>query len=54
MMYSKHHDQFPENDRVYSFTHLWMIEDVDNELNELVEKIQWYPVPKLSLRRRSI
>ena len=39
--------EFPKEDRIYSFAHLWMI----REINEgLVSKISWYPFPKLILK----
>ena len=39
--------EFPKENRIYSFAHLWMV----RELNEgLVSKTRWYPIPKLFLK----
>ncbi len=41
------HKEFPKEDKVYSFAHLWMIREIDEGL---VSKINWYPFPKLILK----
>jgi hypothetical protein len=42
------HEDFPDHDRVYSFAHLWMIKELGGDL---VKKIRWYPIPRLSLNQ---
>jgi hypothetical protein len=44
------HEEFPAEDRVYSFAHLWMVEDLDKGL---VEKILWYPSPRFNLGKKA-
>jgi hypothetical protein len=44
------HQEFPKEDRIYSFAHLWMV----RELNEsLISKISWYPILKLSVNNQA-
>ena len=41
------HEDFPEADRIYSFAHLWALDELDPEL---VGQVEWYPLPEYSLK----
>jgi hypothetical protein len=42
------HEDFPESDRIHSFAHLWMLDELNPKL---IEQVEWYPMPEYSLKR---